>query len=149
MRPGPVSVIKIEQMYQGQARQVASALWGSGASEYTFKILMVVGEDINIYNPMERDWAFSSRVNPTDDIVIFPGTRGGLLDMSVPIEYRDDVKYGTGRWDRVLIDATWNLGLRDEWFGKDRPPQAVDIDKKVEELVKQRWSEYGISGVDL
>ena len=148
VRPGHVSVIKIEQMYQGQARQVASALWGSGASEYTFKILMVVGEDINIYNPMELDWAFSSRVNPVEDIVIFPGTRGGLLDMSMPVEYRDDVKYGTGRWHRVLIDATWNLGLKDEWFGKERPPLAFAIDKKVEELIRRRWSEYGIDGVE-
>ena len=127
---------------------MAAALWGTGASEYTFKLLMVVGEDVNIYNPMQLDWAFSTRVNPTEDIVIFPGTRGGLLDMSVPAKYRDDVKYGTGRWDRVLIDATWNLGLREEWFGLDRPPLSVDLDPKDEDLVSRRWSDYGLDEIE-
>jgi deoxyhypusine synthase len=34
-------MIKIDQIYQGQARQAAMALWSSTASEYAFKNIMV------------------------------------------------------------------------------------------------------------
>ena len=143
IKPGPINIIKIDQIYQGQARQAAMALWSSTASEYAFKNIMVVNEDIDIYNPMSVDWAFANRVNHDKDLLIIRGTRGGLLDPSNPEEMRDEAKYGTGQLTRLLIDATWDMGNKKDWFGFDQPPKSFELDKKDVDLVESRWEEYG------
>lgn len=145
VKPGPINIVKIRQTYQGQARQIAAALWAVPASEFMFKNVMVVNEDIDIYNPMMVDWAFCYRVNPKEDLVVFPGTRGGLLDPSMPSKYRDELVYGSGKWNRLLIDATWDMGNRDDWFGQETPPLSIDLDPEDEKLVEKRWKEYGFT----
>jgi len=148
IRVGPVTYVKIDQTYQSQARQIAAALWGSWLTEYHFKIVMVVNEDIDIYDSNALDRAFVYRVNPREDLVVFPGTRGGALDPSQPLEDRDEIKLGSGRWNRLLIDATVNLNNQKEWFGRSLPPFSTEIEPKYNELIRRRWQEYGI-GVKL
>jgi len=145
VKPGPVNVVKIKQIFQGQARQVAAALWGSHASEYMFKTVMVVNDDIDIYDKMQLDWAFNYRVDPEKDIVTFPGTRGGVLDPSMPSKNRNIEVYGSGVWNRVLFDATWDMGNKEDWFGLDSPPLSIHLAPEDDELVTKRWQEYGFT----
>lgn len=142
--PGSINMVKIKQIYQGQARQIAAALWGSDASEFMWKNIMVVNEDINIYNSSSINWAFAHRVNPSKDLIVFPGTPGGVIDPSLSEIDRDEVKLGTGKWNRLLIDATWDLSLRDQWLGEDFPPSSLYIEPEVAQRVEKRWGEYGI-----
>ena len=145
VKPGSINVVKIKQTYQAEARQVALALWAGPASEELFKNVMVVNDDIDIYDNGMLNWAWNYRVNPKEDLVIFPGGRGGHLDPSSYPEDRDELKLGTGRWNRLLIDATFDLRQKGFWLGKPTPPLSIDIEPEDRDLVLQRWNEYGFT----
>jgi len=141
VRPGPVSFVKIKKSYAGHARQVATALWGSWASEWMWKYLIVVDEDIDIYNDRAIQWAMCYRCEPgTDDIFVMSTSRGGGLDLVG----HDDVLYGTGKRGRILFDATRKLekAKRDRWGNLKWKPQSWELSEEEEELIKKKWDEY-------
>ena len=110
-------------------------------------IIDFVDDDIDIRNRIAVDWALAYRVNAAMGDIAFFDTFGSPLDPSVPMEERDVIKYGQGSWRRVLIDATINWGLepRPEWGGKRYPPLGTEISPAMQELIKKRWHEYGLS----
>jgi 4-hydroxy-3-polyprenylbenzoate decarboxylase len=139
--------VQIRKTHRGHAQQVAMALWGSHLANYAAKHLIVVDEDIDIFDGEAIEWALAYRINAAmGDISFFPGTSGSMLDPSVPIEERDSVKYGHGKWTRVLIDATINWELEpQEQYGNNRyPPLGTAISSRMEETLKRRWKEYGL-----
>ena len=142
---GTTLMIQMNQTYRGQAKQAAAAVWGSNSAHLRYKNIWVVDEDIDIHDYGALDWAFAYRVNAAeDDIVFFPSTFGSLLDPSTRLSERDPMKYGTGKWTRVLIDATINLDFdAEEQYGGDRYPLSVHPHKEDLDLVESRWKEYG------
>lgn len=141
--------VQIHKMYRGHAQQVAHALWGSGSAQWFYKNVIVVEEDIDIHNPEEIEWALAYRVNAGEnDIVIAPRTFGSVLDPSTRREERDAVRYGSGQWYRVLIDATrnWNYKRWEEWDNNVYPP-VNKLSIETEKVVARRWKEYGL-GID-
>ncbi|SPD75448.1 Beta subunit of phenylphosphate carboxylase [uncultured Desulfobacterium sp.] len=142
-----ITMVRIKKHYRGHAKQVANAIWGSGIANYAGKIVIVVDDDIDIHDHEEVDWAISYRMNADmNKLLIFPGTFGSMLDPSVPLSQRNVVKYGQGKWSRVLVDATINWELEPEMqYGDERyPPLATTIEPEDENKVKLRWQEYGI-----
>ncbi len=143
----PITLVKIKKLFRGHAKQVAAALWGASAAQYLFKIVMVVEEDTNIWNRRAVEAAFAYRVNAAeDDIVFFPGSFGSVLDPSTRIRDRDEMRFGTGKWTRILIDATrnWDYETVPEWGNQIYPPSSIALSKEQEELVNRRMREYGI-----
>ena len=141
--------VQIRQSYRHQAKQIASAIWGMSFANWAFKNVMVVEEDIDIRDHGQLEWAFCTRVNPAmGDIVIFENHFGSVLDPSTPFEERDLVQFGSGKWARMLIDATrnWDLGGRPFWNNQVFPPVVV-LSKEEEDLVRSRWDEYGLSDI--
>ncbi|TMA11655.1 MAG: UbiD family decarboxylase, partial [Deltaproteobacteria bacterium] len=107
---------------------------------------IVVDEDIDIFDGEAIEWALAYRVNAgMGDISFFPGTTGSMLDPSVPVHERDSVKYGHGKWTRVLVDATinWELEPQEHYGGNRYPPLGTTISPKMEETLRRRWKEYG------
>jgi UbiD family decarboxylase len=139
-------VVQIKQSYRGQAKQVANALWGSSAGHVRYKHVTVVDDDIDIHDYAAVDWAIAYRVNAgEDDIVIMPATFGLGLDPSTRKRDRNTSLYGTGKWNRVLIDATMNLDYDpDPDFGGARFPPMVWPTPEDMAAVKARWSELGL-----
>ena len=138
--------VQIKKHYQGQPKQIAAALWGSGAAQYRYKNVIVVEEDIDVSSYEQLDWAFAYRVNAGNEgLVVFPGIFGSPIDPSTPLEDRNVADLGTGLWNRVLIDATrsWKLQRRAEW-GNERFPPTVRPLPEDEARVRERWSEYGL-----
>jgi 4-hydroxy-3-polyprenylbenzoate decarboxylase len=138
--------VQIRKSHRGHAQQVANTLWGASISNYAAKNLIVVDEDIDIFDVEAIEWALAYRVNAAmDDILFFPGTSGSMLDPSVPLEQRDAVKYGHGKWTRVLIDATinWELEPQQQYGGDRYPPLSTVVSKAMDEKIKKRWREYG------
>ena len=85
-------------------------IWGSSAAHVRYKHITVVDDDIDIHDYAAVDWAIAYRVNAGEnDIVIMPATFGAGLDPSTRRRDRDLALFGTGKWNRVLIDATINL----------------------------------------
>ena len=131
--------------YRGSAKQVANALWGSSAAHVRYKHVTVVDDDIDIHDYAAVDWAIAFRVNAgEDDIVIMPSTFGAGLDPSVRRRDRNVAQFGTGKWNRVLIDATINLDYDpDPDLGGARFPPTVRPQQKDIDAVMARWSELG------
>ncbi len=139
--------VQIEKLYRGQAKQIAHAIWGSHMMNYTGKNVIVVDEDIDVFDDEAVEWAFAYRVNADmGDIEIAHGCIGSMLDPSVPLSSRDIVKYGQGRWSPVLIDATinWELEPQEQYHGNRYPRLASEISPKMNALLEKRWSEYGL-----
>jgi UbiD family decarboxylase len=146
-RPGPVTVVKIRNTYNGQARQVAMALWASELSEHFWKVIMVVDEDVDIYSDRALQWAMCYRVNPATNLLVVQNTKGGILDQTIPLANRDDTVLGTGSWNRLLIDATRDLRTAShDRFGRPTwPSMSTEPDPRDAERVEQRWKDYGIA----
>lgn len=142
---GTTLMIQLNQTYRGQAKQASAAIWGSNSAHLRYKNIWVVDEDIDIHDYGAVDWAFAYRVNAAeDDIVFFPATFGSLLDPSTRLSQRDPMLYGTGKWTRVLIDATVNLDFDPEaQYNGNRYPAMVYPHQEDMDKVNDRWKEYG------
>ncbi|MBI4334583.1 MAG: UbiD family decarboxylase [Chloroflexi bacterium] len=145
--PVPTIIVKIRKTYEGQAKQVAAALWGSWISLQFAKTIVVVDEDVDIHNLRALELAFRDRVDPKDDLVVYPWTAGSPLDPSIAWDDRDEWRYGTGLQNRLLIDATidWRKHpVRPEWGNRRYPPPCAETDEATTRLVDRRWKEYGV-----
>jgi len=144
---GTTVIVQIKKLYEGQPKQIAAALWGSNASTFRYKIVIVVDEDIDPSDYEALDWAINYRVDPgSDDLVIFRGTLGSALDPSTPLENRRLSELGAGLWNRLLIDATrtWRFPRRPEWNNEKFPPVVRNRPEDIEQ-VRRRWGDYGFT----
>ena len=119
---------------------------GTGSAQWFYKNVMVVEEDIDIRDREALDWALAFRVNAgRGDVAIVGPTFGSVLDPSTLPEDADAAKYGTGKWHRVLIDATrsWQREPNPDFGGRRYPPINT-INPKLEKKIKRRWKEYSI-----
>lgn len=139
-------IVQIHKHYRGHAQQVANALWAWGIAQFAFKHVIVVEEDIDIRDPESVEWAIAYRVNAGEGgIVTFGPTFGSPLDPSTPAHLNNPGKYGSGKWTRVLIDATRNWEFEpNERFGGRRYPPIAKLPVELEQQIHDRWGEYGI-----
>jgi len=138
--------IQMKQTYRNQAKQAANALWGSSAGHVRYKHVTVVDDDIDVHDYAAVDWAIAHRVNAgEDDVIIMPSTFGMGLDPSTRRRDRNAHLFGTGKWNRVLIDATINLDYDpDPDLGGARFPPTVWPSKEDEAAADERWAELGL-----
>ena len=143
----PWTIVKIRKTYQGQARQIAAALWGSRVAVNFGKTVMVVEEDVDIHSLSSLQLAVQTYVDPIKDVIAFPLQLGSSLDVNLSSEDRNELLYGAGRQNKLLIDATidWEKHpVREEWGNRRLPPTCTEQLPEIEELVASRWQEYGI-----
>ncbi|MDY6862052.1 MAG: UbiD family decarboxylase [Thermodesulfobacteriota bacterium] len=136
--------IAINKLYYGHAKQVAAALWGGTLSIYIGKYVVVVDSDVDVWDRGMVTSAICNRTNPKKDILIYPGTFGGVLDPGTPIETKQSTG-GVGHWDRVLIDATWPFewASREEWGGERHPLPCISSPSALDK-VRKKWERYGL-----
>ena len=130
------AIISIDKAYPGQARRAAMAFW-TALPQFTYtKFVIVVDKDINIRDPRQVVWALTSKVDPERDVFILPNTPFDTLDFA-------NEKLGLG--SRMGIDATTKIGPEtDHEWGKP-----LESDPEVAEMVDRRWSEYGLTDIEL
>jgi len=100
--------ISIRKAAPGEAKRAALAAF---AAVHYVKMVVVVDEDIDIYNDEEVLWAISTRVRADLDIDIIPGVVGLRLD---PAGAYDESRHrsDTGTMTtKLLIDATMPAGV--------------------------------------
>jgi 2,5-furandicarboxylate decarboxylase 1 len=95
------AVIAIKQTYPGEAKTVIYAAFSSNTY---LKHVVVVDDDIDIFNPVEVEWAIAFRFQSTKDLYVFPEVVGGVLDPSAPEVEEGVITAGMG------IDATKPFG---------------------------------------
>ncbi len=104
------TVIKIEQLYEGHAKQVL--LTAIGANHDWNKTVFVVDEDVDINDFNDVWWAYLTRGRADHRAMILP---------EVPGFYRDPHK---DYWGRLAIDATAPFDRRPEFLRKRIPGTA-------------------------
>jgi len=90
-------VIAMKQAQECEARNVIATMLGSRRN----KIIIVVDDDVDLYDMEKVLWAVATRSQPDEDVVIFPRLVGNPLDPSVR---KHRVSSGLG------IDATKPFG---------------------------------------
>jgi 4-hydroxybenzoate decarboxylase len=101
------TVVQIEQMYEGHARQVMLTAMGAG-HDYN-KSVLVVDEDVDINDFNDVWWAYLTRGRADQRALVIP---------DVPGFYRDPHK---DFWGRLGIDATVPFGRKAEFLRKRIP----------------------------
>jgi UbiD family decarboxylase len=139
-------IIQIDNSYLGQVYQVAMAAMGHRTSTMYGKNIIIVDEDINIYDPNQVFWALGTRVLPPRDIIEVPGV---TLPMDPSVHPRDRITVA-GETNiattRLIIDATKYIGnpRTDLLFGERFAPVCYP-DKATMKSVGEKWSQYGIT----
>jgi len=103
---GPTTVvISMRKTADGQPMRAAMAVM---APANTIKQVIVVDDDIDVFDAQQVMWAVSTRVRADTDVAILPNLQGHLLDPS---------QQGYASTSGLVIDATWPQGAV-------RPPTA-------------------------
>ena len=120
--PSPFTCyVSIEQRLTGQAKNAILAVLGS---DLYIKRVVVVDQDVDVFDERRVNWAMATRCQPARDVIIIPGARGSDLD---PSTAGDDGH--TSKWG---VDATAKPLLKDftpqHWFPDDSW-DGVDVKK--------------------
>jgi 4-hydroxy-3-polyprenylbenzoate decarboxylase len=122
-------IISIDKRFPGHARKVMSAVWGLGQMMFS-KFVIIVDKDVNVHDLSEVALNLFGNTDPRRDMMFVDGPLD-ILDHACPI-----LGYGS----KVGIDATrkWQSeGFTREW------PQPIVMSKPIQDLVSERWAEYG------
>ncbi len=119
------------QPYHGTVRQ---AIYAAFSLIPASKWVIVVDDDIDIYDTKQVDWSLAVRVQPHRDIFITDDSCMGLpLDPSINPSVR---RMPNSRTSKIGIDATTKFKGFD--FG-----QMVVDSEEIQQKITRRWKEYG------
>jgi 2,5-furandicarboxylate decarboxylase 1 len=123
INPGGASwlhaIVKIDKQSEGDGQHaIQAAFEGHSSCKHVF----VVDKDIDIYNPMEVEWALATRFQGDVDMVIKGKERGSSLDPSAEI--------GSHLTTKIGFDLTKPLGEEGKPYEKVAYPQ-VDLERFV------------------
>ena len=125
------SIVKIKQRYPGHAKQAALIASQCRAGAYLGRYVIVVDDDIDIYNPDDVIWAMSTRSEP-ENIDILRRCWSGPLDPAIPREQK-------GFNSRAIIDATRPFEWRDKFPAVNAVSDEfkIRLDQKYASLLKE------------
>ncbi len=92
----------VVQINKSNDEEAKSSIDAAFAAHRSLKHVIIVDEDINIFDPNDIEFAIATRVKGDEDIYIYPNVRGSTLDP------RSENGIGT----KVGIDATMDLSKR-------------------------------------
>ena len=120
-----MTVVAVRQSYAGHAVQALNLAAQAGAAAYASRYVIVVDEDIDIFNLEDVLWALLTRCDPERDIRVISRTWSGNGDPALRTEDR-------GHNSRLAIDATrpW------EWI--DQFAEAI-TSPAAEHSARERW----------
>ena len=91
------AIISINKTAEGQGKQ---AIFAAFASNKDFKHVIIVNEDVDIFDPEDVEWAIATRVQANKSVIIVPDAQG------TPLEPSHNV---LGVSAKMGIDATYPL----------------------------------------
>ncbi|NPA62637.1 MAG: UbiD family decarboxylase [Methanococci archaeon] len=106
------AVIQIEKRTEGDGK---NAILAAFASHPSLKHVVVVDDDINIFDINDVEYAIATRVQGDKDIIVIPGAKGSSLDPSSDLRNKLTAKVG--------IDATMSLIKGREHFERAKIPE--------------------------
>jgi UbiD family decarboxylase len=104
------------QIHKNSDDDAKKAIEATFAAHKSLKHVVVVDEDINIFDPNDIEFAIATRVKGDEDIYIYPNVRGSTLDP------RSENGIGT----KVGFDATMDLSKKWKFERVKRPGKTAD-----------------------
>jgi 4-hydroxy-3-polyprenylbenzoate decarboxylase len=125
------SIVAIKQRYPGHAKQAAAIASQARPGAYLGRYVVVVDEDIDIYNSDEVIWAMATRSDPATSVDIIRRCWSGPLDPIIP-------QSAKGFNSRMLIDATRPFEWRDDFppVSCNSPDLKAKLSKKYASLLR-------------
>src|SRR3989441_952484 len=130
------AVISIKKQ-PGEAKNALLA----ALSVMDLKHVVVVDDDIDVFDPTEVEWAIATRVQGDKDVMVVSNARAKPLDPSLPQGYG---VVPTGA--KVGIDATMPEGIPREYY--ERITYAYADRAKIEDYIGGKAGQAGKSGND-
>ncbi|NYE56548.1 UbiD family decarboxylase [Carboxydothermus ferrireducens] len=118
------AIISIKKTTEGQGKQ---AIFAALASNKDVKHVVVVNDDVDIFDPEDVEWAIATRVQADQDVIIIPGAQG------TPLEPSHNLR---GVSAKMGIDATYPLAEK-ERFARTRIPGYERI--RLEDYLTLEW----------
>jgi 4-hydroxy-3-polyprenylbenzoate decarboxylase len=113
------AVVAVEKNSNEKARQVMQAVW---KAVRLVKLVTVVDDDIDPWNPVRVEWALATRMRAERDLVVLEPSPTSRSD---PIEQ-------DGKVARLGIDATRKPGDRADWRLAEPPAEVMRrIERKI------------------
>ncbi|WP_430784544.1 UbiD family decarboxylase [Virgibacillus flavescens] len=109
------AVIQIEKRSEGDAKQAAMAAF---ASDKDLKHVVVVDDDVDIFNAEDVEWAIATRCQADQDVFIIPGAKGSPLESSHNLR---------GVTAKMGIDATYPLSAKEQFKRTSVPFQTINL----------------------
>jgi 2,5-furandicarboxylate decarboxylase 1 len=111
------AIVQIDKQHEDDGRRAIQAAF---AGHRSCKHVFIVDQDIDIYNPLEVEWAMATRFQGDVDLVIMPKDQGSSLDPSA--------EPGTHLTTRLGFDLTKPLETHGKAFEKAVFPR-VDLSR--------------------
>jgi len=123
-------IVQIKKIYEGSAKNI---IFSALSMHHDVKLVVVVDEDIDIYNAAEVDWAIATRFQADKDLVLESNCRASKLDPTS--------RGGIGA--KLGIDATKPLDAKPEQFLRIKVPGAAELnlDEVTQKINATRWRE--------
>ncbi len=124
-----LAILAIRKTYAGQARQVATVAWGMRPFCFA-KLLVVVDAAVYVRDADEVWAAIAQEAHLSHDV----------WQYAAPPDPCDPTSIGDELGRRMAIDATRKLSAE----GHASRPRSVSLDPNIENLVTDRWAQYGL-----
>jgi 2,5-furandicarboxylate decarboxylase 1 len=122
------AIIAMQKRFQGEPHKAAFAAF---AHQDLIKQVLVVDDDINIFDADDIAYALSTRFEPTTDLIMIPGVKGNPLDPTA-----DEYAPGRATVTKLILDATRPLTAPPDRYKAAEAP--ADIIAQVE----ANWQRY-------
>jgi 2,5-furandicarboxylate decarboxylase 1 len=126
---GFLTYVSIKKRIEGEGKFAGLAAAGARPSS---KVVVVVDEDVDVYNQEEMMWAIATRVEADTGVSYIPFASGAHLD---PSAY-DETRFGRGHMTtKLIIDATKPVNT--PFAPRITPPKAVWDAMNLEDYLKK------------
>lgn len=137
------TMVQIDNSYYGQVQQVAANIWGSKFALDVGKNIIVCDTEVDIWDLRRVFWALAYRVDPTEDLIQYPGMIHALDPI---VHFKDRIGSGGNKGTRLLIDATKSiLKPRAAEYNGGRFAITAYPDEETMNKVRKNWNRYGIT----
>jgi UbiD family decarboxylase len=106
-----LAIVKMKKTVQGEPQQAILAALGT---EFYTKYVIVVDEDVDIFDMNDVMWAVATRVRAEQDIAFIPGCKGAILDPTSDPQTFTLTKMGIDATRPVGKDFAERLVISDE-----------------------------------
>src|SRR3954469_3788134 len=106
-----LAIVKMKKTAQGEPQQAIMATFGT---ELYSKYVIVVDDDVDIYNMSDVMWAIATRVRAEKDILMMPGCKAAILDPTSDPKTFTVTKMGIDATRPSGVDFAERLVISDE-----------------------------------